>query len=82
MRKVQALLLLSLTAVAPADAKPVRHHQPVYRQFFGRNYCPLHRAIDGTLVDCHGVRYRDNYGWDYSCFRLDYLPSQTACSAP
>ncbi|MGO9487015.1 MAG: hypothetical protein ACLPX9_20995 [Rhodomicrobium sp.] len=43
--------------------------------------CPLHRTAEGELVDCQGWRLRQNAtGWDNSCFNLDYLPSQYACS--
>jgi len=41
--------------------------------------CPNHSSVDGTTVDCHGAR-KLNGGWDNSCFRLDYLPSEAACS--
>lgn len=43
--------------------------------------CPVHRTPGGELVDCQGWRLRPNaIGWDNSCFHLDYLPSEFACS--
>jgi len=67
---------LAGTAAGYAGKKHYRHH-PI-RQALG---CPVHRIADGTLVDCQGWRLRDNsIGWDNSCFNLDYLPSQFACS--
>lgn len=63
---------------AVAKSKTKTYHRYAAQRQAG---CPLHRAVDGDLVDCHGWRLRDNaIGWDNSCFNLDYLPSQFACS--
>src|SRR5271165_6826172 len=76
-KKIAALVVCcAILAGAPASAGKARKHDRQYAQTpVG---CPLHRAVDGTLVDCHGWRWRDNSGWDNSCFNLDYLPSQFA----
>jgi hypothetical protein len=65
-------------AAAEAKTKTKHHHhwhiaqkyaQPQYR-----------RSVDGDLIDSQGWRLRDGT-WDNTCFNLDYLPSQFACSA-
>jgi hypothetical protein len=43
--------------------------------------CPVRRLAGGDLVDCHGWRLSSD-GWDNSCFNLDHLSSQFACSPP
>ncbi len=62
-----------------AEAKPKTHHQ----HFATRSVsCPVRRTAEGELVDCHGWRLRPGItGWDNTCFNLDYLPSQYACSS-
>ncbi len=70
----------ALLAAQAADARPITR----YRYYVPKPItvgCPVHRAVDGTPVDCHGWRYRDNYGWDNTCFNLDYMPTMYACSA-
>ena len=44
-----------------------------------RSDCPLRRVAGGDLADCRGWRFVNGH-WDSSCFNLDYLPSQFACS--
>jgi hypothetical protein len=45
-----------------------------------REYAPsLRRIVGGDYVDREGWRYRPGFGWDNSCFRLNYLASQYAC---
>ena len=62
---------------AEAYSTSKTHHRHYAKQAYG---CPLHRAVDGTLVDCRGWRLRDNaIGWDNTCFNLDYLTSMYAC---
>jgi hypothetical protein len=60
-----------------AQAKSKAHRARVVKS---QDHCPLRRTVDGDLVDCHGWRLRSS-GWDNSCFNLDYLPSQFACSS-
>ena len=44
--------------------------------------CPVRQIADGSLVDCRGWRkWSGSIGWDNSCFNLDYLPSEFACSS-
>jgi hypothetical protein len=83
MRTVRALAILPVIAAmlaAPilgeAQAKNKWHRHGVVKR---QNHCPLRRSVDGDLVDCQGWRLRSS-GWDNSCFNLDYLPSQFACS--
>lgn len=64
-------------AEAAAETSPKAHHR--YRAKKPVR-CPVHRSVDGDLVDCHGWRLRSG-GWDNSCFNLDYLPSQYACGS-
>ena len=62
-----------------AEAKPKTHHRPVVAK---AHSCPLRRTAEGELVDCQGWRLRSStIGWDNTCFNLDYLPSQFACSS-
>jgi hypothetical protein len=59
------------------------HHRPLYSDQMQRSAgCPVRQIADGSLVDCHGWRKWSGYiGWDNSCFNLDYLPSEYACSS-
>lgn len=69
---LSCVILAASLAVSSASARTV----------YGSYYCPLHETLGGEIVDCHGWRLRSNAkGWDSSCFNLDYLPSQFACSA-
>ncbi len=76
-----ALAILDVSGALAAKAKAARRLYP--RHYASMPYrCPLHRTAEGEWVDCHGWRLRDNaIGWDNTCFNLDYLPSQFACSA-
>jgi hypothetical protein len=69
--------LAALPSTAPADAKPKGDYRHYVRKY---NYPPVRRAVDGSLVDRQGWRLRPGYGWDNTCFSLDYLDSQYACS--
>jgi len=76
-----AAAFVALTAPmldAAAETRTKTHH----RHFVNRSAsCSLRRTAEGELVDCHGWRYRGGLlGWDNTCFNLDYLPSQYACS--
>jgi len=76
-----AVLAACAIFVAPAaearTANRIHHRRPI--DLVG---CPVHKNPFGELVDCRGWRFRDNaIGWDNSCFCLDYLPSQFACSS-
>jgi hypothetical protein len=71
-------MLSAPLAGADAHSRTKMHYRHYAKQAYG---CPLHRAVDGTLVDCQGWRLRNNaIGWDPSCLNLDYLPSEFACS--
>lgn len=74
-----ALAILAIPMAHSVNAQPRR---PAYRHYGyapGRSY-PLRRLPGGDLVDRNGWRYRPGLGWDNTCFNLDYLPSQYACS--
>ncbi len=86
MKIISSIVFIACCAilVAPASASQSKARTTTYHRHFLReaNSCPLHRTAGGTIVDCHGWRKRDNLiGWDNTCFNLDYLPSQYACSA-
>ncbi|MFY9640777.1 MAG: hypothetical protein WA384_09320 [Rhodomicrobium sp.] len=71
-----AMFSAPLAAQAQSSHKHYRHS---IRHAAG---CPVHRIADGSLVDCRGWRlWSGSLGWDNSCFHLDYLPSEFACSA-
>jgi hypothetical protein len=78
------VLMLLVASPNPAFAGPKRkvyrtHHQ---RSPAAREYAPsLRRLPGGDYVDRNGWRYRQGYGWDNTCFHLDYLDSQFACNA-
>jgi hypothetical protein len=77
------LAALCATVAAPASAATSKARHYAYRQHLARQTyaCPFHRNAAGNLIDCHGWRLRSNAkGWDNSCFNLDYLPSEYACS--
>jgi hypothetical protein len=63
---------------ASAEGRTKAHHRHSLKKQGG---CPTHRTAEGELVDCRGWRLRPGIGWDNSCFNLDYLPSQYACSS-
>ena len=70
-------LIAGPVSQATAEDGAKTHH----RHFAKRSLdCPVHRTADGELADCQGWRLRPGIGWDNSCFNLDYLPSQFACS--
>ena len=72
-----ALIAAPLASAASAGTK--KHHRHHTKRQAG---CPLRRTAEGELVDCQGWRLRSNAtGWDNTCFNLDYLPSQFACSS-
>ena len=86
IRKLAVLIAMFAMLAAPAAARThagrASAHTGVYRHpcLAMPCRCPLHRTAEGELVDCQGWRLRDS-GWDNSCFDLDYLPSQFACSS-
>jgi hypothetical protein len=71
-------LLAAAAQGAAAETKRTHH-----RHFLHRTVgCPVHEIADGSLVDCHGWRkWSGAMGWDNTCFNLDYMPSQFACSS-
>ncbi len=86
-RKLAALAILFAMLAVPAAAGTYagrsRAHFRVYRSPYPALplRCPLHRTLEGELADCQGWRQRGGLiGWDNTCFRLDYLPSEFACS--
>ena len=82
--KLAAIVACCAIVAAPAFAntskvRHMRHHNYFARQALA---CPLHRNAAGNLISCDGWRLRSSTkGWDNSCFNLDYLPSEFACSA-
>jgi hypothetical protein len=70
-------LIAAPLAQASAEDQAKTHHKHSTKQT-GR--CATHRTAEGELVDCHGWRLRNGY-WDNTCFNLDYLPSEYACSS-
>ncbi len=86
MKTISGIVFIACCAVlvAPASANMTQDRTTTHHRYFAReaNSCPLHWTAGGTLVDCHGWRKRDNViGWDNTCFNLNYLPSQFACSS-
>jgi hypothetical protein len=81
--KLAALIACYVIIAEPAAAARRHHLVPVSPHYAQRPLtgCPTHRAVDGSLVDCHGWRLWTPYGWDTACHNLDYLPSQWACGA-
>jgi hypothetical protein len=64
---------------AAAEAMTKKHHRHGVHHFSQPR--PMYRrSVDGDLVDNNGWRLRDGT-WDNTCFNLDYLPSEFACSA-
>ncbi len=73
------VLVASVAGAGASVATNAQHHRHRMR---AESACPLHRTANGELVDCHGWRLRNTArGWDNTCFNLDYLPSQFACSS-
>jgi hypothetical protein len=73
--------LIAVQADAASYAGRTGAHYRVHPRHYARlpSACPLRRTAEGEIVDCQGWRLRPG-GWDNSCFNLDYLPSQFACS--
>jgi hypothetical protein len=77
---ILAAVTLSFTGAAARTNRA--HHRPIYGNQVQRFAdCPVHRNAYGELIDCRGWRlWSGSVGWDNSCFNLDYLPGQFACS--
>ncbi len=73
---VAGFAVVAAPMVGGADAKTKTHRRHFVKT---RAVCPR-RTAEGEVVDCNGWRLRPG-GWDNTCFNLDYLPSQFACSA-
>ena len=72
-----AMLAVPMWAAAETGTAP--HHRHFSKK--ARVGCPVHQIADGSLVDCQGWRkWSGSVGWDNTCFNLDYMPSQFACS--
>jgi hypothetical protein len=71
-----AIIAATLAASITASAQTATRDRPCPTC---RNYCPLRRVAGGDLADCRGWRFVNGH-WNSSCFNLDYLPSQYACS--
>lgn len=73
-------VLAMLAAPAFAEVRP--KNETHFWDFLNRQRdCQVRRIADGSLVDCHGRRkWSGSFGWDSSCLKLDYLPSEFACS--
>lgn len=84
MKTVKMLTIVPVTfamLVTPVfDAAQAKSKTHRVRMVKSVSHCPVRRTVDGDLVDCQGWRLRSG-GWDNSCFNLDYLPSQFACSS-
>ncbi len=73
-----ALLAAPLFGAA-AETGSKTHHRHFLNKARG---CPVRQIADGSLVDCRGWRkWSGSIGWDNTCFDLDYLPSEFACSS-
>ncbi len=73
-----AILAATLCGTADAAKNKIKAHH----QHYVSGGCPVRQIADGSLVDCHGWRqWSGSIGWDNTCFNLDYLPSQFACSS-
>ncbi|HZV22003.1 MAG TPA: hypothetical protein VE986_10715 [Hyphomicrobiales bacterium] len=72
--------VLSATAfTSPANA--VKPYHRYHRHYIAKPYYNTLRPVaGGDYADRSGWRYRPGIGWDNTCFNLDYLPSQYACS--
>jgi hypothetical protein len=76
------LSILAPGTASMAAARPYAKGKAHYRYYARKGGdCPLRRVAGGDLADCHGWRLIDGR-WDNTCFNLDYLPSQYACSGP
>ncbi len=78
-KKLAALIACAamLAAAFPGTAKAgTAHHRHYLHRTFHRPITPYWRP--GTTA---GWRYRNNYGWDNTCFNLPWLPSEFACSS-
>lgn len=76
------LAVLAAPLFGAADAKPkIKAH---HRHYVSEpRVCPVRQIADGSLVDCHGWRkWSGSIGWDNTCYHLDYLDSQFACTSP
>jgi hypothetical protein len=78
---IACFAMIAVQAVAANAAGRTRAHYRVHSRYYVGipSGCPIHRTAEGEIVDCQGWRLRPG-GWDNSCFNLDYLPSQFACS--
>ncbi len=75
---VAGFAVFAAPMAAAADSKTTKTHHRHFAKT--KTACPLRRTVEGELVDCNGWRLRPG-GWDNTCFNLDYLPSQYACSS-
>jgi hypothetical protein len=77
---IGVLVMLAAPMFAEAAGKSKKMH---YRYSLNKQAgCPVRQIADGSLVDCHGWRkWSGSIGWDNTCFNLDYLPSEFACSS-
>ncbi len=67
-----------LASSLPADAAQKRSAH--YRRYAQRTY--VRPAPFGLTPNyTQNWRWRDNYGWDNTCFNLPYLSSEFACSS-
>ena len=79
-----AILTLLASSPYPAFADPNYKGYRAHRQRAqaAREYASgLKRLSNGDYVDRDGWRYRQGFGWDNTCFHLNYLDSQFACNA-
>jgi hypothetical protein len=86
---ISGFAVLAMPMDASAKTRTAPHHRhysevaPRHWHYLEvtRGYAPRQIA-DGSLVDSYGWRkWPGSAGWDNTCFNLDHLPSQFACSA-
>jgi hypothetical protein len=78
---ILAMLVLPLFATY-ADARHQTHYRYHRQHAAPKHYYPSTRlSPDGDIIDRNGWRYRPGYGWDNTCFNINYLPSSIACGA-
>jgi hypothetical protein len=82
-RKLPALTIgvLAMFAAPVFAGDGARSSTPYWPFFAKQRDCPVRKIADGSLVNCYGWRkWGGSMGWDKTCLKLDYLPSQFACS--
>ena len=82
--RLAAVVACCAIVATPAFAYTSKDRYASYRpHYWSHSYGgSVHRNAAGDLISSDGWRLRSNAkGWDNTCFNLDYLPSEFACSA-